>query len=117
MSNQQVSNISWNCHLSYNDEWNTLDDVIKHVRGIFSRYEIKYCCYSKEMGKQGVTPHIQGFTQFSRRYSYKKVFEDWHVNNKVFVQKSVGNASENLKYILKEGIEFFEFGTRPKIDD
>lgn len=115
MSNLQVSNISWNVHLSYNDEWKTLDDVIKHVRGIFSRYEIKYCCYSKEMGKQNVTPHIQGFTQFSRRYSYKKIFEDWHVNNKVFVQKSLGTPSDNLQYVMKEGIEFFEFGTRPKV--
>lgn len=87
------------------------------MRGIFSRYEIKYCCYSKEMGKQGVTPHIQGFCQFSRRYSYKKVFRDWHTDNKVFIQISKGTASDNFHYILKEGIEFFEFGTRPKITE
>lgn len=117
MSNKQVTNISWNCHVSYNDEWRDLDDVIQHLETIFSRYDIKYCCYAKEMGKQNKTPHIQGFTQFSRRYSYKKVFNDWNVNNKVYVEISKGSPSDNFNYITKEGIQFFEFGTRPKIQE
>lgn len=116
-SNKQVEQISWNCHLSYNSDWKSLDDVIEHMRGIFSRYDIKYCCYAKEFGKQGVTPHIQGYTIFTRRYAYNKLFKDWHVNNKVFIQETKKSETANFIYIAKEGVEFHEFGTRPKIQE
>lgn len=116
-TNKQVDKISWNCHLSYNDTWTSLDDVITHLRELFSRYDITYCCYAKEYGKQGVTPHIQGYTMFSRRYAYKKLFREWHVDNKVFIEQSLKSPTHNFLYISKEGVEFHEFGTRPKIEE
>jgi len=116
-SNKQVTHVSWNCHLSYNDAWQSLDDVVSHMREIFSRYDIRYCCYSKEFGKQGVTPHVQGFTIFTKRYSWNKVFRDWHVNNRVFIQETKKSETANFIYINKEHVEFHEFGTRPKLEE
>jgi len=67
MSNKQVSANSWNCHVSFKDEWKDLSDVADFMRGKFSMFDISYCCYSEEFGKQGVTPHLQGYTIFKKR--------------------------------------------------
>lgn len=112
MSNKQVSCISWNIALNLRDEWTSLDDVEAYMREKFSRYEIKYCCYSRELGKQGTHPHLQGYTVFERRYSYKKVKKDW---SPCYIEHSRGNTGTNLAYILKEAGQFTEFGTRPKM--
>lgn len=113
MSNKQVGAISWNCHVSFKDEWKDLDDVSEFIREKFSRYEIKYCCYSEEFGKQGVTPHLQGYTLFKKRYSLKKIMKDW---KPTFIQPSRGDSADNFEYIVKEGMKFTEFGTRPKFE-
>jgi hypothetical protein len=113
MSNKQVSAVSWNIHVSFRDEWTSFDDLSAHMREKFSRYEIKYCCYGEELGKQGVTPHLQGYTIFEKRYSLKKIIKDW---SPCFVQASRGDSADNFEYIVKEGMKFTEFGSRPKFE-
>lgn len=112
MSNKQVSCISWNIALNLRSEWTSLDDVESHMREKFSRYEIKYCCYSRELGKQGTHPHLQGYTMFEKRYSLKKIQKDW---TPCYIEWSKGDTGANLAYILKEAGTFTEFGSRPSI--
>jgi len=113
MSNKQVSAVSWNCALNLRDEWEKLEDIEEYMREKFSRYEIKYCIYAHEFGKQGDHPHLQGYTQFCTRYSLNKVMKDW---SPAFVQPSRGDCADNWDYLRKEGHKFIEFGTRPKFE-
>ena len=112
-ANKQCSAVAWNCHVSFKDEWKNFADVEAFMREKFSRYKIKWCIYSEELGEQGVTPHLQGFTIFEDRVSFNRIFNDWRP---CFVKPARGDASDNWTYIVKEGGKFTEFGTRPKLE-
>jgi hypothetical protein len=114
MSNKQVSAISWNCAQNLRDEWKCLEDVEVYMREKFSRYEIKYCIFAHEFGKQGDHPHLQGYTIFEKRYSLNKLMKDW---KPAFVQASRGDSASNFDYLRKEGYHFIEFGKRPNFEE
>ena len=60
----------------------------------------------EEKGNSGLTPHWQGFAQFKKRVSFKKL----GASLKCHIESSKGTAQQNRTYCSKEGGIFHEFG-------
>lgn len=118
VANAQITAISWNWKLSTARKkgCETLDDMHEKVKEVLDRYDVKYTCWGREYGKSNLNPHLQGYTAFSRRYSFLKVTRDFHdsLGDDFWLKVSIKDAWTNIVYCSKEMHEFFEYGTRPK---
>lgn len=76
---------------------NPNDDDISEMLTISSNSS-KFSIFSKELGKSGDTPHLQGYIEFKE----KKRPAGLHSNKTIHWEKSKGNRDQNIKYIKKE---------------
>jgi len=85
--------------------WNNYtDEDIEYVKGM----DFNYLIFGKEVGKEKITPHLQGFIHYENAKSFsavRKLFKNNHVEP--------AKAYEALiKYNKKDG-DFFESGIKP----
>jgi len=103
----QVRSISWTLHLF------GVDEVAKELKReqlekwFKEDFPTTYWCYGEEKGKEGITPHWQGFAAFTKRVSFKKLGHTLGFH----IEQAKGNASQNKAYCSKEGGPFHEYGT------
>jgi len=76
---------------------------------------VKYGVIGKEVGESG-TPHLQGYLQFKKRLSLKKVSDTLHAffNARAHTEAAKATPSKNFEYCSKDG-DFVEWGEKPKM--
>lgn len=76
---------------------NYTDSDIENISSVCSN-KAKYSIWSEELGKEGETPHLQGYIEFNSKVRPKNMF----VNNTIHWEKSKGNRQQNIDYCSKE---------------
>lgn len=94
----QISpSIRW-CFTLHNYNQDDIDDIL-----IVCSNSSKFSIFSKENGKEGETPHLQGYIEFKKKVRPVGMF-----NNKTFHwEKAKGKQEHNLEYIRKEKGDFW----------
>lgn len=83
---------------------------IERLKSLPLRKGFKYLIFGMETGKSGITPHVQGYVEFTsaRRFSSVKRM----LVNRAHLEKRRGSPYQAAEYCKKEG-EFQEFGELP----
>ena len=75
------------------------DEELYHLYLAFVKFDVKYCM-EQEVGAGG-TPHIQGYFELPKRWSFKQVKD--RINGRMHFERSGGSRQENMDYCTKEG--------------
>lgn len=67
------------------------------IENLNSSESSKFLIFSKELGKEGKTPHLQGYIEFKKKVRPKGMF-----NKQIHWEKAKGNKEQNIEYITKE---------------
>jgi len=77
-----------------------------------TEFPTKYWCMGQEYGEKGDTPHYQGFAAFTKRVSFKKLGHTLGCH----IEGAKGSIQKNRDYCIKEGHEFWEYGSFESTD-
>lgn len=105
----QLKNFAFTCHileLSYEEQEKRILTTLQAI----SVKGIKYIIMGREVGKEGDTPHLQGYCMLNDRISWSKLQKSL---TKVHIVVPKGSPYDNYVYCSKEDNVVIEEGERP----
>lgn len=98
---------------------NVVEKYVDHPN-FFRKPFVKFYCFQIEIGSETGRPHLQGFIQFTKRFSYAGVKAAVPVLQIAHLEARRGTVAEAIEYCRKErsrvdGFEFVEWGTNDSV--
>lgn len=87
---------------------NYTDDEQQHLRDLGGHEDVSYIVFGREIGAEGGTPHLQGYTEFRRRLRLNQV--KGLLGDRLHLERRRGSGQQARNYSIKDG-DFEEFGS------